>query len=220
MQKDIFYAELKKDQRAYAILLLRDQEGASFTKIAKKFGVSATRAMQKYNEIKMRQSHLYINHIAFVLGHENSLQIARFFAEVRECYYSRVCACAYFEQQYDYILTPYRAGEPGMPKCFIKKLPPFTPTLSKSTVAKLVELRETQRATYAQIAAQLQITKEKAKAAYEGFYHQKTIVLMKALLKKVKSTKEKRAIYDDFLSCKTSKKQYETLMQQFKTANL
>ena len=40
--KDIPYSLLKKDGRAYEVMLLRDQYGHTFTDIAKKFNRTAT----------------------------------------------------------------------------------------------------------------------------------------------------------------------------------
>ena len=40
MLQDIPYSELKKNERAYRILLLRDQEGKSFAQIASEYHIS------------------------------------------------------------------------------------------------------------------------------------------------------------------------------------
>ena len=71
MLKDIAYDELKKNPQAYEIMLLRDQKGKTFTAIASAFQISSSRASQIYNQLKVKQIRLYINHISVVLGYEN-----------------------------------------------------------------------------------------------------------------------------------------------------
>lgn len=66
--KDIPYSILKQDERAYEIMLLRDQYGNTFTDIARECEISVARVVQIYNKIKIKQIRLYINHIAVVFG--------------------------------------------------------------------------------------------------------------------------------------------------------
>ena len=53
--KDIPYSILKKDGRAYEIMLLRDQYDNTFTDIAAEFELSVTRVTQIYFRLKVRQ---------------------------------------------------------------------------------------------------------------------------------------------------------------------
>ena len=69
LMKDIPYSELKKDKRAYDILMLRDQHNNTFTDMAKEYEISAIRVRQIYIKIKMKQMRLYIRHISIVLGY-------------------------------------------------------------------------------------------------------------------------------------------------------
>ncbi len=84
---------------------------------------------------------------------------------------------AYLEKKYKDILTEYRDGEPGMPTQFVKSMPPFKPNLSKKTVARVVEIREVEKASFLAIAKELRMTQAKAKHTYEMFYHTFSLVV-------------------------------------------
>jgi hypothetical protein len=215
MLKDIPYSVLKQDGRTYEIMLLRDQHGNTFTDIAKECELSVTRVVQIYNKLKIKQIRLYINHIAIMLGHENTSQIKKVFHDAYECYQEPSYACAYLEKKYQDILTGYRDGEPGMPAQFIRSIPPFKPKLSETTVARVVEMREAEKASFVAIAGELRMTQAKAKRIYEMFYHKQVLELIKALQEKAGSTEEKRAIWDYcFSGNKSSKGRYELLIKE------
>lgn len=95
-----------------------------------------------YAYTKMKQIRLYINQIALVLGHENTLQIRAIYLEAYDCYREIALPCAYLEQKYGTILDSYRASDPGMPAHLIQALPPFRRKLNKTTIARLVEMRK------------------------------------------------------------------------------
>lgn len=216
MLKDIPYSVLKQDKRAYEIMLLRDQYNNSFTDIAKEFEISTVRAAQIYHKQKFRQKNLYINHVSIALGHGSTSQIRKIFDEAYECYQDTAYACAYFEKKYKGILTEYRGGEPGMPAQFIKAMPPFKPQLSKKTIARIVEMRETEKASFVTIAKELRMTRAKAKRTYEMFYHKQVLELMEALESRAESYEEKVIIRDFwFKRYKSSKELYEALTKGY-----
>ena len=186
------YSELNQDKRAYEIMLLRDQHGNTFTDIAKEFEISPQRAIQIYNKLKIKQIRLYINHIAAVLGYESTLQVKNVFDNAYECYQDRTYACAYLEKKYEDILIEYRDGEPGMPTQFIRNMPPFKPKLSKKTVARVIELRDVEKASFVTIAKELRITQAKAKHTYELFYHKQVLALIKGITGKGGKQRRKR----------------------------
>lgn len=207
------YSDLKQEERAYEIMLLRDQHNNTFADIAEEYTISVARAKQVYDRIKLKQIHLYINHIAFTLGHENDLLVSEAFYSAFECYWEMPYVCAYFEKKYKTILTEYRAGEPGLPSQFIKNMPPFKSKPSKKTVARVIEMREVEKASYIEIGKELKMTQAKAKHTYEWFYHQQAMVIIKSLQEKVESFEEKKAIWDShFREYRTSKKRYDALM--------
>ena len=155
---DYPYSVLMKDERAYEIMQLRDQYDNTFTDLAKEYGLSAARVVQLYNRIKLKQVRLYIHHIAVVSGCENTLQMRDVYNAAFECYRDMAYVCAYLEKEYAGILTPYRAGEPGMPKRFLDTIPPFRKTLSKKAIDRVIEMREAEKASYRRIAEELHIT--------------------------------------------------------------
>lgn len=215
MLKEEAYRELQKDRRAYEIMLLRDQQGKTFTDIAKEYEISSAWAVQKYNRLKMKQIRLYINHIAAVLGHESTSQVENVFQNAYECYQDWTYACAYLEKRYKDILMEYRDGEPGMPTQFIKDMPPFKPKLSKKTVARVIELREAEKASFVTIAKELRMTQAKARHTYEMFYHKQVIALIKALQEKAESKEEKAAIWNYYFGrYHSSKKRYDMLTKE------
>lgn len=215
MLKEEAYRELQKDRRAYEIMLLRDQQGKTFTDIAKEYEISSAWAVQKYNRLKMKQIRLYINHIAAVLGHESTSQVENVFQNAYECYQDQTYACAYLEKKYKDILMEYRDGEPGMPTQFIKDMPPFKPKLSKKTVARVIEMREVEKASFVTIAKELRMTQAKARHTYEMFYHKQVIALIKALQEKAESKEEKAAIWAYYFGrYHSSKKRYDMLTKE------
>ncbi len=117
--KDIPYHVLKENQRDYEILMLRDQYGNSFSAIAEACGISAIRAGQLYNRMKLRQIRLYSRHISIALGYESTAKIGREYLAAYDFYQGLPYACAYLEKTYRDILEAYRAGEPGMPRPFL-----------------------------------------------------------------------------------------------------
>lgn len=217
MLKYIPYSTLKQDERAYEIMLLRDQYNNTFTDIAKKNEISAQRAKQIYHNIKIKQIRLYINYISLTLGHDNTLQIRKVYNNAYECYQDWTYAGAYLEKKYKNILNEYRTGEPGMPIQFIKSMPPFKPKLSKKTVARVIEMREVEKASYIAIGKELRMTKEKVKHTYEWFYHVRVLELIKVLQEKSGNYYEKEAIWDYyFRGYRTSKKRYDELLKRGK----
>ena len=212
MLKDIPYSELNQDKRAYEMMLLRDQHGNTFTDIAKEFGLSAARVIQIYNQLKLRQIRLYINHIAVALGYESVSQVDNVFWDAYECYLDKAYVCAYFEKRYKDILIEYREGEPGMPAQFIKNMPPFKPKLSEKTIARVIEMRDVEKASFVTIARELRITQAKAKHTYEMFYHKQVLALIEALQEKAESQEEKAAIWNYyFRRYHSSKKRFDML---------
>lgn len=116
MLNDIPYSELRKDKRAYDIMLLRDQYGNSLSAIAEVYGISTASIRQIYHRIKMKQIFLYIPHIAMALGHRDTSQILKIYHSACEYYQRLVYVSAYLEKEYADILTEYRDGEPGCPR--------------------------------------------------------------------------------------------------------
>ena len=196
MLKDIPYSVLKKDRRAYEIMLLRDQYENTFTDIATEFELSVSRVTQLYYQLKIQQIRLYIHHISIALGYDSTAQIRKVYDEAEECYRDYSYACAYLEKKYQDILTEYRDGEPGMPAQFVKGMPPFKPKLSKKVIARVVEMREVEKASFITIGKELRLTPAKAKRTYEIYYHKQVLELVKALLDKVEGDKEKKAVWE------------------------
>lgn len=171
MLEDMPYCVLKEDERAYKIMLLRDQYENKFLDIAKKFEISTERARQIYYRIKYKQLRLYVQHISLVLGHENISQIMTVLQNAYECYQDWFYVGAYIEKKYKSILDEYRDGEPGMPLQWLQSIPPFKAKLSQKTVARVVEMREVEKATYQKIGEELHMTPAKARRTYQRFYH-------------------------------------------------
>lgn len=214
--KDIPYSELKKNKRAYDIMVLRDYYNNTFTDIAKDYEMSFIRVRQLYSRTKIKQIRLYIRHISIALGHENTTQVRKVFEIANECYQDYSYACAYLEKEYKDILDEYRAGEPGAPELLIKNLPPLKRRLNKKTISRIIEMRETEKATYDMIAKKFHITPEKAKRTYDIFYHQKVLEHIDALEKKAKDLDERAAIYRRYFGPgrKSPKNTYEMILKE------
>lgn len=215
MLKDIPYDVLKNEKRAYEIMLLYDRSGSSFIDIAKKFNLSPARARQIYRWLKIKQIRLCINHISIALGHDNLSQVNKVYEQAYECYQSRQYACAYLEKKYKSILTQYRCGEPGMPQRFIKSMPPLKRQLTKAEIERMIETREAENASFAEIAKELRITREKAKHIYDSHYHKQAVALVKALTAQTESPQERMDIWNYYFRNNfTPKRRYEMLIKK------
>lgn len=213
--KDIPYSVLKKDRRGFEILTLHDSYEHTFKEIADKYGISTIRARQIYNRMKVKQSRLYVRHISIALGYENTEKIGALFKTAYQCYQDTPYACAYLEQKYSLILDEYRAGEPGMSAQFVKRLPPLKRRLSQKTISRIVEMREKEGATFIAIGKEMRITPEKARHAYDWFYHDRVLEYVKARQKEAKSAEEAQAIWRRYSEpYRSSKKRYERIMEE------
>ncbi len=212
--KDIPYSVLKKDKRSYEIMTLHDQ-GRTFAALAKEYAISPLRVNRLYIKEKREQIFLYIRHISISLGYETTAKLRKVFFTAYDCYQDLPYICAYFEKKYKALLEEYRAGEPGMPEPFLKALPPLKRTLSPQTISRIVELRETEGATYAAIAKEMRVTPEKARHAYNSFYDQQVLAYVKELQKEAESQEEKEAIWRRYFGTRRpAKKNYERMMEE------
>ena len=214
MLKDIPYKVLTQNERDYEVMLLRDQYDNAFKDIAEEFGISIARVRQIHFNLKLKQIRLYIRHISMVLGHENCAEMIDVYNNAYECYQDLNCVCGYLEKKYKDILMEYRDGEPGMPPQFIRSLPPFRRRLNKKTIARLIEMRDVEKASFAAIGKELRITPAKAKRTYESHYHKKVLVLINALQEQAESEEEKKAIWRYYFEkYQSPKKRYDILTQ-------
>lgn len=212
MLNDTPYDVLKDDERAYQMMLLRDQYNNTFHDIAKEFKISVKRVTEIYRTQKFKQIRLYINHISIVLGYNDNSQIGKVYEQAEECYQDRRYVCAYLEKKYKDILTEYRNGEPEMPQQFLESLPPLKRKLSKKTVARIIERKETEQASFLEIAKELGITRQKAKHTYDWYYHTKMLKLIEILQNNAESEQEKEEIWEYcFRNRDSPKKRYEML---------
>lgn len=214
MLKFMPYSNLLQDKRAYAIMQLRDRYEGTYADIAQKYGITTERASQLYYRSKKKQINLYINQIAFSLGHEDIQQIRKVYDDALECYGNKEYACAYLEKKYRAILEKYRCGEPGIPLRFIQNMPPFQPALNRQMTARVVAMREEEKVTFKKIADELGITQAKARRIYSGFYHQKTLEILTAKAKAAKNEAERQAVWIKcFSGHKNAKNRYEELIK-------
>lgn len=208
------YSILKQDKRAYEIMLLCDLYGNTYSAVAGEYSMSVSGITRIYRLLKRKQAMLYISCISAALGHENTLQIEAEYNDAYDCYQDLSYACGYFEKKYKDILAAYRCGEPGMPPQFLKSLPPFRRKLSKKTIARIVEMREAEKASFIEIGKKLHITREKARYTYDWFYHEKTLAFNKAMHKKAESNEEKIAIFKNcFNNNLSAKKRYDKVLR-------
>ena len=215
MLTDIPYNELKKDKRAYEIMLLRDQYGNSFSDIASVYEISGNCARKIYHKIKNKQVHLYARHIALALGHTNTARMMREVSLVDEFYWDIAYVCTYLEKTYYEILLDYRQGEPGMPRQSMRTLPPFRKRLSKNTIQKVVTMRENEGASFQKIARECKLTQPKARRVYEMFYHDKTLKIIEEMERKLKTCKEKMELeHDCFDNALNAKERYEMVVKE------
>ena len=212
---DIPYSTLQEDKTGYQILLLREQQNQSVTAIAGQLGVSPARVRQQYTKMKVRQVRLYIRHIAIALGHENTAQVRNVFSTAMECYQNYPYACGYLDKTYGEILEAYRAGEPGTPQEMLEKLPPCPVKLGEEEIARMVTMREEEKASFRAIGREFHITPEKARHTYEMVYHHKVLEYVEGLQQQAKSWEERMEIWRRYLGGSMSaKRRYERLLAE------
>lgn len=209
---DMPYSVLKENERAYEVMIMRDQNNNSYSDMAKKFELSSNRVLQIYYRTKMKQVKLYARYLAIVNRHESNDVFTT--NALYECYWDFKYVAAYYEKEYRDILTEYRAGEPGMPEKFIAMLPPYIKEISVETTNRAVHLREVEKKTYMAIGKELLLTEAKAKREYEMYYHKKVMALEDKIKDKIKDQTGK-GFWDYFDTLQSSKKQYEMLIQNF-----
>ena len=168
-------------------MTLRDQYGNTFADIAKDYGISSIRIRGLYNKIKKQQIHLYIIQVAAALGHKNTAFVKKEARTAYECFQDNSYVCACLEKTYPSILEAYRAGEAGMSKEFIERLPPLRETFDEKIISRIVEMREIEKAPFIVIAQELEMTKEKARQLYNSFYHQQVVAHVNAVEEKAET---------------------------------
>ena len=99
MAKDIPYRELKKDKKAYEIMILRDQYENTFSDIANEYEISTERVKQLYSRIKIKQISLYIKHIVAVFKDKSENEIRKDYYDAIDFYKNYTCVCAYLEKK-------------------------------------------------------------------------------------------------------------------------
>ena len=215
MLKDVSYSVLKEDERAYKIMLLKDQDGYNFSDIAKEFDLSLARVTQIYRRLKIRQIRLYINHTSVALGYDSVSRVEKIYNDAADFYRDYSYECAYLENEYKEILAEYRAGEPGMPEQFVKSMPPFKRELGEKAISRIIEMREKENETFDDIAKKMHITRTKAKYTYDSYYHARVLCLARQLADKTDDSKKKAAIFDYcFKNNFSPKKRYEMLIKK------
>lgn len=92
-------------------------------------------------------------------------------------------------------------------------MPPFRHRLAKGEVESIVALREEKKAPFTVLAQELRITPEKAKHAYDGYYHARVLKIVKELKRWPKArSRSARSATLVFQSAGTPKKRYDLLM--------
>ncbi len=211
MLQDIPYSVLQDNKRSYEIMILRDQHSNSFSDIAIEHSITSPCVISHYSKIKIRQIRLYINHLSVVNNHDSTAHFREIFRTAYNCYQDYQCAAAYLEKEYRVILIEYRAGEPGMPEQFLAKLPPLRKNRSRKTIDRVIEMREVEKKTYAEIGKQLRMTRQCAEHLYQSFYHKKVLAILEHI---EKETGEK--VWDlYFRSSHQAKKRYEMIRRDY-----
>lgn len=205
------YNVLKEDPREYAILLRRDQNGAAWKEIAREFGLSPTRVAQIYRKMKLRQIRLYIRHVSIVQGC-GLVQVPKVYNKALEWYQSLACTCAYLEKKYPNILARYRQGDRHAAGVCRKHAALPAQAGQRRGRKHRSAARGKEGPVYGPCPGAA-LTPEKAKHAYDGYYHARVLKIVKELEALAESEEQKRALRDAvFQSAGTPKKRYDLLM--------
>lgn len=214
MIRYIPYCEMKSNQLAYDIMILRDQFRIPYTTIAKDYDITTDSAMQTYYKMKSKQIRLYINQIAFMLDHKDTSKIKKIFKDAQDCYKSNIYVCAYMEKKYADILTDYRMGEPGMPEEFLNSVPAPRAKVSKDVIKRIIKLRDEESASFKDIAEELSLSRSQAKNTYDFYYHHKTLEIINKLESNAKDETEIKYIWKYcFNNNLSAKNRYEMMLK-------
>ena len=207
------YGKLKENERAYEVMLLRDQYDNAYKDIAKGLGVSVGTAVRLYHQAKHKQLRLYALHLAIVHGHKDTSEFA--YMKLYDCYGDFKYVSAYWETEYSEILKAYRAGEPGHSDAFLAAVLPPIKEIRDEMVQRIVFLREANK-TFVEIGHEMKLTKEKTKDTYDHFYHIKWLAACDLVRKTYYDGKDDgdnlRDYYDQY---RTPKKRLEGIMRDY-----
>lgn len=207
------YSKLKENERAYAVMLLRDQYDNSYKDIAKESGVSVSRVVGLYHQVKHKQLRLYALHLAIVHGHEDTSAFDSSY--LYDCYGDYKYISAYWEKEYSEILKGYRAGEPGHSDEFLAAMLPPIKEIRDEMVQRIVFLREAKK-TFVEIGHEMKMTKEKTKDTYDRFYHIKWLAARDLVRKTYYDGKDDRDNLRDYYDqYRTPKKRLEGIMRDY-----
>lgn len=214
MSNDIPYKNIMKNSRNYDVWLLRDVYDNTFVDIAKEYHVSVAAIIKGYERILFLKARYYVNHLSIVHGYKNTEHFEKIRTSAFNCYCGGKYVVAYFEKEYADILKEYRNGEPGMPKRFLKALPPLRNNFSTRTVSSIIRLRETDELTYAAIGKRLRMTKEKAEELYDHHYHDLYFELSGKIMEITGDT-DLRDKYQKAFCFGCGKKKYDRLTEDY-----
>lgn len=213
--KDIPYSTLKKYERAYKIMLGREQENKTFAEMAKEYQLSLVRVREMYITEKRRQRQLYLKHLENVLPKSEFEKAIKKYNKAYDFYYDNFYLSAYLEKEYKEILEEYRKGEPGIPEEYIKKLPTLRNEPDKGEISRIVKMREEKKAKFGEIGEKFGLTKKKAKRVYEMYYHEKMLKFIEKKQEKAKTLEERDKIEKQYPERGLSpKEKYEKFVKQ------
>ena len=174
---EIPYSEITKDERAYEMMLLRDQYNNTYADIGTEFKVSGERVRAIYEKIKLKQIRLYINHLSIVYGYGNTSYFSNIYYIADKCYLTRRNTAIYFEKEYGDVLTEYRKGEPGIPERFLEELPRLITEVNNETIGRIIYLHEVEKKKFSDIGKEFQLLPAKARDVYDSYYRCQIIAI-------------------------------------------
>lgn len=170
------YTEFMSKYRLnYEIVKLR-HEGRTLQEIGDQYHLCASGVANKYRKFLFRLFRCY-GEFLDSNGIGNACEILEFYVDV-------AVAIAYMEQVYDDFLRIFRHGKPPLLSGFYTNIPPFrdlTEGQLKVLERKILEAKDQQNETYADMADTLNLTADKVKTIYHSYYHRKCLKAIKRI---------------------------------------
>lgn len=170
---------MNRNKLDYEIVKLK-HAGKTFQEIGNQYKLCGAGIAHKYRKFLFRLFKCYHQFLS-----SNGIMDAY---EFLEFYVSIAITIAYMEHVHDDSLSVLRHGEPPLLAEFYTDIPPFrnlTEGQVKTFETRIVEEKDQQNKTYADIGKALNLTADKVKRMYQFYYHQKCLKAIEIIEPKV-----------------------------------
>lgn len=163
---------IKKHEKDYEVLKLKEQKGMPYKEIASLYQVSSVQIRTRYQKVKLKQFLLYSDYLTQITQSD----WAKKKQDICDFYLDHTQIVAYLEYgEYADILTAFRGGEPPTKVDCVIPYRYLDDTLKSQLQTKIVKARDIDKKTFKVIAKELQLTATKTSHLYQSYYNIKVL---------------------------------------------